>query len=148
MIEQTLHWLITQFNRAIASRKETLLDKTPGAVGKDPSIYWVQMINRPFIRDHIFKSYNIVVELRSKFNSVLELEVKHSRFCKTIEPQDNAGNWEYFDTFGNLTFLGKINFWKYLNAKLKAQHSTRMEGEDFTTPPSFQTRNPQWNRPH
>ena len=113
--------MVTNIDRAILQRHEALKDILPGAAGPDTKILWVGMLNRPLIRDHPFDTYNLVMKLRSSFNSILENEIRKSRFSLLILPQDNAENGHFFDGYGNLTFIGKKNFWKFLNAQIK-QH--------------------------
>ena len=45
VIEQCLNWLAKQLDRALSSRKDALLKRSPGSVGQDTKIIWVDMIN-------------------------------------------------------------------------------------------------------
>ena len=74
VLEHLTHWLSKQVNHAISACREKLHDICPRAVGSQPKVIWIHMINRPFINRHPYPTYNYAVELRSKFNGILELK--------------------------------------------------------------------------
>ena len=72
-----------------------------------------------FIHNHPYPTYNLVSELRTKFNATLELEAKKSCYALTLPPPDFSEDLKAFDTFGNLTFYGKKQFWRYIDTRIK-----------------------------
>ena len=88
-------------------------------MGPEPTIIWVKMIKRPFIKFHPFPHYNTVVELANKFNNIVDQETKKSRFAILISP-DIRMDAENFDNLGNLSFLGKTRFWKFIDAEIRS----------------------------
>ena len=86
-----------------------------GAVGARPKIVQLKMLNRPHINYHPFPNYNNVVNLRSKFNSILQEKVCKSHFAFLIDPNVNMIQDNY-DNLGNLMFQGKTQFWKTIDS--------------------------------
>ena len=82
-------------------------------------VIWIAMINRPFIRNYPYKTYNRIVELRTIFNKTLEEEARKSKFSLVLYTDDLNSNPEFFDDFGNLTYLGKQKFWRNVDYYLK-----------------------------
>ena len=104
ILDQEMQWLTKNIDRLIITRHEQLRHKSPGAVGSQPKLVWIQMIHRPYIRNHPYATYNLVVELRHKFNQFLEQEARKSMFAYVLEMEDTSQNPDFFDSTGNLTF--------------------------------------------
>ena len=115
ILERIMNWLGKQLDRALTIRREALWNMCPGAVGPEPKILWVQMIKRPYIHHHPFPAYNLVCELRDKFNAILKLEASKSRYALVLEAPDQVDNARSFDAYGNLTFAGKQKFWRHID---------------------------------
>ena len=169
ILDQELQWLAKSLDRAITARREKLREICSGAVGSQPKLVWVQMIHRPFIKNHPYATYNLIVELRGKFNSLLEQEARKSMYALIIETQNHSADPEFFDSTGNLTYHGKVAFWLHIDREIKCYETsstttlhpwidnrtkTRETGQTFHTKkqnphrsnqPTFQMRNPLWN---
>ena len=102
-----------------------LLKRSPGSIGQDTKIIWVDMINPPFIRNHPFTNYNLIVDLHTKFNKALEMEAKKSKFSFIIQPKDHTRKSGNFDNFGNLTFQGKKEFWWDIDLHIQEFYQSR-----------------------
>ena len=76
------------------------------------------MLERPFIRLHPYSTYNTVCELTETFNEMLIDEAKKSKYSLVIKP-DFETNEETFDSFGNLTPMGKQQYWKHIDSQIK-----------------------------
>ena len=119
ILQQQLNWLLHNVHSLIQSRKDDLKQHFTGAVEKNsPKSIWVKMIKRPFIKDHAFPFYNMVVDLRIIFNKILDDLLPSLRNVILIDPcvkfDENS-----FDHFGNLTFTGKIQFWEFIDAEIR-----------------------------
>ena len=124
VLERELEWLFKNIDRALESCREALIAKNIGSVEGETKILWIQMLKHPFIKFHPFPNYNSVVEMCLKFNRLLQQEVKKSCYALTID-LDIEFSMENFDSFGNLTFGGKVKFWRYINAEfMKFDKST------------------------
>ena len=119
VLEKQLDWIFREVDRALTARRDNLLKWSPGAVGPEPTIIWVKMIKRPFIKFHPFPNYNTVVELANKFNNIVDQETRKSHFAISISP-DIRIDAENFDNLGNLSFLGKTRFWKFIDAEIRS----------------------------
>ena len=142
ILEQILHWLAKNLDRAISIKRELLQDRCPGSVGKEPKIIWIQMINCPFIKRHPFFTYNLVVELRKQFNKLLIQEAKKSKYSLVMSISDLTGDLSNFNEYGNLTFEGKCQFWKQVDLqirKLETDPQTSLQPWNTSTPAGSNT---------
>ena len=119
ILHECIHWLSKNVDRAMTNRKEYIKQILPGAVGLEPEIIWNGMINRPLIKNHPFHPYNLVVKLSRTFNDILISEAKKSTYAKVIIPLNSSSIYDMFDNYGNLTFLRKKNYSKFIDAQLK-----------------------------
>ena len=119
MLQQCLNWLSKQVDRVLSARKEALLKCSKGSVNGEPFVIWLHMINCPFIKKHPFKTYNAVVEKRGIFNRTLNGEIEKSRFATILTPANLTCQSGMFDNLGNLTFLGKQEFWKSVDSLIQ-----------------------------
>ena len=86
------------------------------------------MIRRPFIKHHPYVIYNLIVELQAKFNKILEEEAKRSLFLYIIElPYLHELNQEFFDSTGNLTSTGKLDYWKCIDHQIKLLDTSKYD---------------------
>ena len=72
ILEKQIPWFIKQIERAFTIRKEDLRSKCWGAVACDTRIVWIGMIECPLIKNHPFSHFNNTVNLRKKFNGLLQ----------------------------------------------------------------------------
>ena len=111
----TIHYIIRQFDILLDRRSQNLLDKKPGAVApiEFPHIVWVRMLKRP-----VPLAESSVFALRGKFNSVLEEQLLH---CKNNSHRIMSIDirFDEFDNMGNLTKIGKANFWREVDRAMK-----------------------------
>ena len=87
-IEDTIKWLLTNFNIAIKKRKVDLKGKRLGSVStaSEPRFIWVSMVQRPKR-----SSVKRIFSLSRKFNRILEDVIandKHSHFLDVDVPGD------------------------------------------------------------
>ena len=111
ILEDIIPWLIKKIEKAIYMRREDLKLKCVGAVGHDPRIFWVKMIQRPLIKNHAFQFYNNTVNLRKKFNNILENHLARTKNAHIISMEDVFDQFTHFDKKGNLSQEGKTLFW-------------------------------------
>ena len=93
-------------------------------------VVWLKMINRPFIKYHPFPQYNMVTDLRTEFNKLID---KVAAFYPTSTTIDSSfyNTAKDFDSLGNLSFQGKLNFWKKVNDNLKKLCKGKLEEEQL-----------------
>ena len=114
-----LDWLLKNIHRAIKMRKEDLKSFYKGTIKEqEPRIIFLKMLQRPYRRNHPFPSYNMVIDLRIKFNRTLEQTTKKYPNMSTLDLNEALSS-QMFDNFGNLTHLGKIAFWRTLDTMIK-----------------------------
>ena len=77
------------------------------------------MINRPLIKNHPYRTYNYVVELRSQFNQVLQTLARKAKYALVCEMPDETLTANTFDSTGNLTYEGKKSFWIHVDNQLR-----------------------------
>ena len=112
IFEKTIDWLSREIENAIATRKEDLKLVRAGAFEPgEPQIIWVKMLVRPFIkatnRGYIFAQCHT-------FNGIMQntiLHFLHTHILDTEMPCDR----DFFDLAGNLSSIGKQQFWKEVN---------------------------------
>ena len=142
LLEKCMAWLGKTLKEPYLPTEKKLRDILPGSMGPEPTIIGVGMINHPFIRNHPFKTYNLVVDFRTKFNQILQSEAKKSRFALVLRPTNTLDYSHHFDNFGNLTFSGKKEYWRFLDSKLKNHDrneellSTDMDNTKVSTRPA------------
>ena len=105
-----LSCIISTMSQLLQRRRQDLGDKRPGALAPDdhPSIVWIRMLKRPFIEgSEASKTFS----LRTKFNNALEEQIRINKDIRhrimSIDVRLNE-----FDRQGNLTNIGKNNFWR------------------------------------
>ena len=47
-----VQWIVKNVNHLLAIRRDDLKAKKPGVFHDDPRLIWINVINRPIIRDH------------------------------------------------------------------------------------------------
>ena len=139
IIEQMMEWLFKQVDHLIEAKCDFLHSKCIGALLHMPTILWTHMINRPLINCHPYNMYNLVVELRAKFNRTINVEVRKSHFSRILHAPNDAELPDYFDNFGNLTFQGKQEFWIFIDDQIaridKYNDGGESRGNDTSTLP-------------
>ena len=119
ILDEILPWLIKKIEKAILRRREDLKAKCIGAVGHEPRVIWVKMLQRPLIKNHQFQHYNNVVNLRKKFNNTLEDLLARTRNAHIIDPAEILDEYTHFDSRGNLSPEGKKIFWQFVDSEFK-----------------------------
>ena len=124
-IEDTLKWLLININQAIETRKEDIMGKRPGGISttSEPRLVWVNMLHRPH---HSMNKR--VFSLARKFNDLLE-GVIHGNKKSHILKVEIDHNTIYYDRIGQLTQMGKIQYWKKLDEIMKEFDRGRTELE-------------------
>ena len=153
-------------DRAITIKRQKLREKLPGALDAQPKLVWVQMIHRPFIKNHPYNTYNTVVQLRKNFNSLLEQESRKSMFALVLEMPNQSSNSNFFDSTGNLTYAGKVNYWMHIDSMIERfetgstitlkpwmdsqENVTSSRNQQHGCPDTrtYQVKNPPWNYYH
>ena len=119
ILEDQLNWLAKKIEKALYMRRVDLKDKLLGAVGHEPRVIWVKMIQRPLVKGHTYKYYNNVVNLRRKFNTILDEMVSVTRNTHLIDPTDAFDDYVHYDHLGNLAHEGKFQFWRVIDSEFK-----------------------------
>ena len=131
----SLYYIMQEFEKLIQRRRQDISTKRPGALPPEhlPYIIWVRMLKRPFIEgelaSHIFSN-------RGKFNSVLENQMMN---CKSSMHRIMSIDvrLDEFDRLGNLTTIGKNNFWREVDQAINKFHT----GSIKLLPRKFSTSN-------
>ena len=110
-----LKWLLININNALEYREQQLVTIRPGAVSttSEPRLVWVTMLRCPSNTNR--KS---VFALTRKFNQALELVIakdKRSHILK-VHVEDSENN---FDTTGELTAIGQVQYWRAIDDEMK-----------------------------
>ena len=108
-----LEWLFKQVDHFFAGRRDNLRRIRPGSVGAETRFIWVMAVNRPAIKNHPDRNYNKVVTNRGSFNEVLNDLVAETRCMHAVEIEFKEP--QFFDTFGNLSAMGKEYLWRELD---------------------------------
>ena len=116
-----LNYIINKLDMYIQRRRTDLADKCPGATAPEdfPLFIWVRMLKWPYILGDTATS---IFSLRPKFNSILEDQILLSKDNSHRIMSINV-SLDQFDRHGNLTTIGKNNFWHEVDrtmAKLNA----------------------------
>ena len=120
ILRQQLLWLCDNIQKSLESRKENLKKFYTGAMEPNtPKLVWIKMLKRLLIKNHPFPHYNMVVELRTLFNNLLDKQLSTLSDTFSIDPNIKFAE-NHFDDFGNLTLIGKHKFWKFINAELRS----------------------------
>ena len=121
MIGKCLHWLITEVDKLVDTRRAALLRRKPGAVTPhEPKVMWIKMLEFPG-RDR----YALV---RSKFDIILEQVLAQTRkgfIMKATECDNIQRNW--FDMMGHITHDGCIQYWCFISYQLQRFDSQAIE---------------------
>ena len=100
IFESMLHWIATNVERVLEIRKDDLKSKRAGAILTDdePSIVWVKMLTRPFIR---ITDKGFVFAQRHTFNKLMDSILPKYRNTSVIGFQINDEH-NMFDLTGHL----------------------------------------------
>ena len=111
VFSKILTWFTSGMENAIETHKDDLCGKRSGAFSEDPTLVWVKMIPRPFIKN---AEKPFVFAQCTTFNSILQLvmgQFTNTRAVNIHFPDDP----NLFDATGGLSSNGKILFWRELN---------------------------------
>ena len=113
-IEDTLKWLLININQTIEVRKHDIMSKRLGALSSsaEPRLIWITMLKRPdfFSAKHIFS-------LACKFNDILESIIAGDKRSHIIKVRIDHNNQNY-DRYGNITTIGKAEYWKFMDSEM------------------------------
>ena len=118
VLEIMVNWLVSAIDKAIHLHREDLKRKRPGAVGHELHVIWVSMIQRPLIKHHVNADYNNCVNLRKKFNGILESTIAASNNPHFIDTEGIFQDRD-FDFQGNLAQDGKRVFGNHIDHTFK-----------------------------
>ena len=104
VLQELVDWLGKEIHIALAGRSEKLQQAAPGSVIQEPMLVWIPMIRRPLINNHPYPTYNLVCQMHTTFNDMLENEAKKSCYALMANADRTT---QTFDNFGNLTPIGK-----------------------------------------
>ena len=90
----------------------------PGVTGPEPRIVWVNIINRPMIKNHPDKNRTRVLAGRSKFNEVLNYLIAETRFNHLLSIK-GLTEVNSFTSLGDLSANGQYTYWKELDHIMK-----------------------------
>ena len=123
-IEDQANWLIGQVSKLLMARREDLKSKKPGSVTADLTrVIWVNMLARPEYNNPYL---NTLFDLRQTYNGKMKKLLEVEKYMHIIEVP-NMEEYKYFNKQGELTTLGKEEFWLNFNAELKALDATPKE---------------------
>ena len=112
VIGRCLDWIIQQIDRTITNKKSALRYKRPGSVSSsEPKVIWVKMLNRP--------GRNQILNLREKFNSILEQCLAESGKGFILDPSAEILQRNMFDRGNNITHEGRVIYWCHIDMMLK-----------------------------
>ena len=112
IIGRCLDWLINQIDRAIRAKKSALRIKRPGSVSPfEPKIVWIKMLCHP--------GRNPILNLREKFNNIMEQCLNENRAGYIMEPSQEILQRNLFDRGNNITHDGRVIYWRHVNKILK-----------------------------
>ena len=118
IISRCLHWLCTQINRLIITRRNEIIDQRPGALltNNQPIVIWIKMLDRPKMT---YKNRNLekILALHSKFNDLMSSAVEQAGHHTLMIDECLE-----FDFSGNLTTPAKVRFWRNFDEKFKELH--------------------------
>ena len=120
MLEDGLKWLMKHIRRSIDIRIDDIMQKRPGAILFTPRVVWIKMINRPFTSNHPDDLRVKTMSWRKKFNDIIDQILSSQEKTHILQI---ASVMEYphknYDRLGNLSYEGKVQFWKELDHYLK-----------------------------
>ena len=144
--EACIRWLFRQIEKFFIARKEDLRKQRSGSVGVDTRFIWVNVINRPAIRNNPNKKLVKVLAGRRLFNIALNEVIADTRYMHSMDLGE-APDARCFDRFGNLSAMGQNWFWKEIDHTFKKfdRHEISLKPEVPTkkklpTPPKSEKR--------
>ena len=113
-LEDTIKWFLININLVLETQKQDLMTRRPGAVASsvEPRLIWVTMLCCPE-----YSMNKQIYSLARKFNNILESVIvgdKRSHILKIRVPHDTT----HFDRIGNLTQIGRYEYWNFLNNEI------------------------------
>ena len=118
MMGKCLHWLVSQFDRALETRINALSQVKPGAVGHgEPFLIWCRLLEKQKPGNDswamVHRKFNIILEdalKLSKFRTVLLTGVHgpHSLLAPRM-----------LDMHGNLNHEGQIAYWRFFSEQIR-----------------------------
>ena len=111
--EDAVGWIITQMNRAIESKKDTMRRRKPGSVVTgQPKVIWVTMMNR-------MNAPCKMLAHRMKFNDAVEkhLAIHMNYYILDVAPAMMDSS--YFDPRNRINSYGKAQFWLEIDQQLE-----------------------------
>ena len=117
-IAMLTNWLTRKIDIAVRRKLCQIRARKPGAIGSvdDPTIIYIDMIHRPQQRG-MDKKLVEMCSVKYKFNRILHESIEAQGHRVICIPTCNDA--KYFDNHGNLTNVGKINFWREVDDLLE-----------------------------
>ena len=112
------NWLITEVDKFFTTRKENLKDRRLGAVSGDTRFIWVNIVNRPLIKNHPERERSSYLAGRTKFNTALNDLVAVQRFHHAMTV-NGLTEMQHFTHLGNLSSYGQEHYWKQIDNVFK-----------------------------
>ena len=121
ILDMTIGWMVTQFNRSIDARFQRLAEIKMGYVREgEPKLIWMKIINSP--------THDKALAIRSKFNAMLEEKLSGIKGNYIMDVDAELANQRnFFDRLGNLNEHSKEQFWRALDQQLR--HFSRCRDE-------------------
>ena len=112
-IDRCVNWIARQIDTAIEDRTNKLKNTKPGALYEQPTIIWVEMLERAYI------AYSFPMKNRNKFNKVLnDIALKQAN-ARVIAVEDNL-EFHHFNSHGSLTYQGECRYWRHIDSLIQA----------------------------
>ena len=131
----SINFIMSKLDMYTDCRRMDLADKRAGATLPEefPYFIWIRMLKRPFIEG---EDASKIYSLRPKFNSIMEDQLLNSK-NKAHRIMSIEVRLDEFDRQGNLTSIGKNNFWREVDHAMAKFH----RGEIKLLPRVFQGQN-------
>ena len=116
--QKCAQWLVKQVVRFFQIRYEDLKSKRPGAVCGNTRIIWLNIINRPSIKNHPNPDRVKLLAGRERFNTALNDVICDMRYNHAMVI-DTLTEVNHFTQFGNLSQYGQQAYWRELDKVFK-----------------------------
>ena len=109
LVQESLDWMIDNMKKVIRDKKDQLFKIHNGSVvSTQPKIIWVKMLQR-------MRSYEKILTVRGKYNSVLKSTLAEESLHYIIDPNPILRDSAYFARDNHLNSDGSILFWKEID---------------------------------
>ena len=120
VVTEMLDWMFEKMSEAIEDKRTQLRKIKEGSVvSSEPKYVWVKMLQR-------MRSYEKVLKVRNKFNTVLEKMLADRNNHYVIDPNPILRDASYFTRHNDLNAEGGILFWKEIDECIKLFESRKL----------------------